>query len=106
MTHKQIWTEIQRAFLTPKSEGTLRQRYIAQSGLCRARIYFDRGGKIGTNSFICGLKPTKTGFWFPCRTWHNHRRQYDFIRGDMATLFACMTEKEFNRLVAPKVPKE
>ena len=107
MIHKQIWTEIAEAFLTPVGEATDKQRNLAQFGLCFARLRFGYSMQDNpTTTFICSLGRTKDGFWFSTRRFQRppHRQRYDLIRGDFATLMACMTEKEFNQLLAPKVP--
>ena len=102
MTHKQIWTEIALALHTPESEGTQRQRDLATHGLCYAQGGYDNEDNT-TGRFICSLN-NHSGFWFPTRLSRSQYWEHDLIRGDMAALFACMTEKEFNELVAPQVP--
>ncbi len=103
MKHKEIWTEIAEAFLTLESEETKRQETLTSCGLCLAlkmlTVYNDKIYSIVFS--ICQLKPRcqRSGFWFPIRGDPKHRREYDLIRGDMATLFACMTEEEFDQLI-------
>lgn len=107
MTHKQTWTEIAEAFLTPENEGTIRQRRLAHSGLCFAQGgYENENNNIGR--FIRRLRPRDI-FWFPIRRgmlFRRHWREYDLIRGDFATLIACMTKKEFDLLVAVPPPNK
>lgn len=103
MNHKQIWTEIAKAFLTPKEEATKRQSHLTVNGLCWAAECAAGGAyRNEVDSFICSLKfkDGRKEFWFDVRGLGPHRREYDLIRGDFATLMACMTEKEFHQLVA------
>ncbi len=106
MTHKQIWTEISEAFYTPESEGTGKQRKLSRSGLCLATLFLDWEHWLAFSDLCeCCFR---AGFWLPstrrshCSDWH--KREHDLLRGDFAALMACMTEKEFNQLLAPKVP--
>ena len=100
MTHKQIWAGVAEAFYLPENEKTEKQKTVALCGLCWA------GHKLGANNAydICDILPGKRIIWLPMRHSIGHRREYDLMRGDMATLFSCMTKKEFNLLPAPKVP--
>ena len=105
MTHKQIWTEIAKAFLTPEKERGLRQKNLTMYGLCNAKYGWERNQ---ITKFICSLKRTWHGYWLPIRfsfghtgLYGRHKREHDLIRGDMAMLFSCMTSKEFNKLLAP-----
>ena len=110
MNHKQIWTEIAEAFHTPEGEGTERQRLLARRGLCYA-AEIKMGGFDAADSTYTICERLHSGkfryayCWFSVRGHLSHKRESDLIRGDMATLFACMTKKEFERLVAPQVPK-
>lgn len=101
MTHKQTWTEIALAFHTPEGEGAERQRKLAIGGLCWAADTLMGYGKVLSFYKLCKalMLPGAIVWWFPPRCWPAHRREYDLIRGDMAMLFACMTEKEFNKLL-------
>ena len=105
MRHKEIWTEIAKAFHSTRK--TKAQKSITGYGLCCAR---DRLGGASFHHLAhllnCPIREfsTNISFWLPIRSddCHQnkipHTRKHDLIRGDFAALMACMTEEEFYQL--------
>ncbi len=99
MTHKQIWTEIAEAFLTREDEGAPSRLRLAESGLCLAFTLLSRF--VPTEVFRSAFYPSyDEAYWLPTRRDKGHTIKCDLIRGDFATLMSCMTEEEFDQLLA------
>ncbi len=97
--HQKKWLQISEAFYTPEEESTETQRISAQSGLCHSIC----GNEDATHPMARGICKAmglfQCSFWIPHRGSLLHEREYDLLRGDVAVLFSCMTEKEFNELI-------
>lgn len=98
LSHEMIWITIAKAFHRPWSGRTIEEREYTSHGLCFAY------SKV-TNKLCPGtlFESMDTCYWpllMPTRSWGiSWKKECDLIRGDLATLFAVMTDKEFEELL-------
>lgn len=109
--HKKLFKIIATAYFKTYGVRNYLEEKIGASGICNAidSLYYEYHSEYPDNFYkfsktLCPKGHPYGSYWMPISwtfstSYREWKREHDLLRGDIATLFSCMTKKDFNELL-------